>query len=690
MLAGSGDGATARERLSFYGTPGLVDMPTAGVLPDGSLALTTAHYSPVTRNTLAFQITPRILGTFRYSAQGRLEFAGQDYYDRSFDLHFLLREEEGYWPAIALGLRDFGGTGIYSGEYLVASKHITPRFRVTGGIGWGRFAGRGTFDNPLGVFSESLETRPESSTRTGQFSAKQWFRGPAALFGGVEWAVSDQLTFVAEYSSDLYELESQIAMDAPSSAYNFGLTYAFRNGVDLSAYYLYGNAIGISASYVIDPNRPRSQGGQEAGPPTLLPRNTVAAQSWNLRQATAPTVPANAARDALEARLAAQSIRLLGYERRGDTLYAEVESERFNARAQEAGRTFRLMANTAHPSVETFALTLSNNGQRQTTITLSRRDLEALETDLEGGWHLLARSDIRDSVSTPRPREVTGAYPKFSWTLAPYLTTSLFDPDEPLRYAAGARLSAAYSPRPGLTFAGQLSQPAVNTIGESTRTSNSVLPHVRSDATLYAQGTDLRLDYATAEYMFRPGKDLFGRVSVGYLEAMFGGVSGELLWYPLNSRLALGVEINYAVQREFDQGLSFQDYSVWTGHASAYYDLGKGYKGQIDAGRYLAGDWGATFTLSRQFNNGFTVGAFATFTDVSYDDFGEGSFDKGIFIEVPLAWIIGRPTLRTVNQTLRPVLRDGGARLNVRNRLYDTVSPYRGAAVAASWGKFLR
>lgn len=216
------------------------------------------------------------------------------------------------------------------------------------------------------------------------------------------------------------------------------------------------------------------------------------------------------------------------------------------------------------------------------------------------------------------------------------------------------------------------------------------MPHVRSDWARYALESDFEVSHLTAEYFFRPGENLFGRVTGGYLEQMYGGLSAELLWYPVNSRIALGGEINYAKQREFDMLLGFQDYDVVTGHASAYYDLGGDYHAQVDVGRYLAGDVGATFTLDREFNNGFKVGAFFTLTDVSSDEFGEGSFDKGIKVEIPISWLTGKPSRGAIKQTIRPVLRDGGARLSVRNRLYEYTRNDRSTKLAGQWGRFFK
>ena len=168
---------------------------------------------------------------------------------------------------------------------------------------------------------------------------------------------------------------------------------------------------------------------------------------------------------------------------------------------------------------------------------------------------------------------------------------------------------------------------------------------------------------------------------------MLGGLSAELLWKPVGSRLALVIEANYVRQRAYDQRLGFLDYSVLTGHASAYYDLGRGYLGQVDVGRYLAGDVGATFAVDRTFDNGWSVGAFFTLTDVSAAQFGEGSFDKGIRFSIPLGWFLGKASRQSLGTTIRPITRDGGARPYVPGRLYGQVRQAHKAALSAQWAR---
>ena len=69
------------------------------------------------------------------------------------------------------------------------------------------------------------------------------------------------------------------------------------------------------------------------------------------------------------------------------------------------------------------------------------------------------------------------------------------------------------------------------------------------------------------------------------------------------------------------------DYETTVGHFSLYYDAGGMFDLEINAGKYLAGDLGVT----TQFHENLEVGGsggYATFTDVPFNIFGEGSSTK--------------------------------------------------------------
>lgn len=686
-------GSALPQTLSTYGSPGLIDMPTAEVLPDGHLAVTTSHFGKVQRNTLVFQVLPRVYGTFRYAVIEGFDPTGPrsgTRYDRSFDLHYQLARETRRLPGLAVGLRDFGGTGIYSGEYIVATRTFGSRFKATGGIGWGRLAQHGGFSNPLGVLGDRFDRRPGAGvggmSTTGQLDIGSWFRGDAALFGGVAYQHNDRLSFQLEYSSDAYNREmsgGNIDIDTPV---NLGMTYGFANGSSLRAFVIGGTEIGFQYSLMVNPARRRAPGDMGTSPVPLMPRGQVPFAGADLRQSAVKA----RADQTLKRLLAQEGMVLRAFRVTGQRARIQVENSGWDVEAQAAGRAARAMAVSLPADIEVFDITFQASGMAISTVSVNRSDMEQLHTDYDGAWRTLARSRITDAGPNDRTGELPEAFPEFTYGFGPYAALSFFDPDSPLRYDFGAQLTAAYRPAPGLTFAGRFRYPLIGNRDTAARPSDSVIQRVRSEANRYAIESDFEVSQLTAEYLFRPGADLFGRVTAGYLEDMYGGLSGELLWYPIDSRFAVGAEINYVRQRDFDMLLGFQDYRVLTGHVSAYYDLGNSFITQVDVGRYLAKDWGATFALDREFNNGFSIGGYFTLTDVSFDDFGEGSFDKGIRFSIPLSWLTGAPSRRTLGRTIQPVTRDGGARLFVPNRLYSVVRDYRAQTLGDGWGRFYR
>jgi hypothetical protein len=130
MAMANGAGA---ETTSLYGAPGLIDMPSAEVYDDGNISFTSSYFGGNLRNTLTCQITPRLQGTFHYSTIDAYQ-GPADLFDRSFDLRYQSATEGRIAPSIAIGLRDFGGTGIYSSEYLVRQKtspsHHQPKHSI--------------------------------------------------------------------------------------------------------------------------------------------------------------------------------------------------------------------------------------------------------------------------------------------------------------------------------------------------------------------------------------------------------------------------------------------------------------------------------------------------------------------------------------------------------------------------------
>ncbi|MFC2970595.1 YjbH domain-containing protein [Acidimangrovimonas pyrenivorans] len=683
-LATVGTAVAQPQQLSWgynsYGVPGLIDMPQAFSREDAEFATQVFHFKNQTRINTTFQIAPRFSATFRYSIIGKIGSNQRTLYDRSFSLHYRFLDETRYRPAMAVGLNDIVGTGIYSGEYVVATKTVTPRLRATAGIGWGRLGSFGSFSNPLGALSSHFKTRQAPNIgKGGTFHPGSWFTGPAAAFGGIEWRATDKLRFIAEYSSDAYRREDGLDFNR-RSPFNLALAYQLNPGTTVTGSYMYGSEFGLQFTHTLNPRRPNFGPGRDTAPPAIEPRPTGAEGALVVAPDDAQLA------GTISSALAAQGLALDGLARHGKTLQIEIRNERYSISSQALGRAARVLSRTAPAQIDTFAITLARDGMPITTATLSRDDLESLAFHPVAPDLLRARTQIVDARhNLPR---VAGSYPVTSWRLSPYLTPSLFDPVNPLRADLGVALHGKIEPVPGLVFSGLLHKKIVGNLDKATRTSNSTLPHVRSDANLYYKTNGVTVPQLTAAYYFRPGRNLFGRVTAGYLEPMFGGVSAEVLWKPQNSRLALGAEVNRVRQRGYDQLLDFRNYKVTTAHLSAYYDFTREIHGRLSVGRYLAGDYGATLELDRRFDNGWRIGLFATKTNVSAAQFGEGSFDKGIRLTIPLDWVTGKPSRTRLDTVIRPLTRDGGATLNVPGRLYDRVRSNQATTLDATWGRF--
>jgi len=167
------------------------------------------------------------------------------------------------------------------------------------------------------------------------------------------------------------------------------------------------------------------------------------------------------------------------------------------------------------------------------------------------------------------------------------------------------------------------------------------------------------------------------QISAGIFEEMFSGYGAEYLWNKNDLPFAIGFEAFKVYKRDYDLAFDLLDYSNITGHINFYYENQKDnslislpFSVHLSYGEYLAGDKGYTFDISRRFDNGVVMGAFFTKTDVTKEQFGEGSFDKGIYFKIPISgdWF---------NFKWRPLTKDPGAKLIRKDNLYHYLRKYK-------------
>jgi len=231
-----------RVTASDWGMVGLLQMPSARMAPAGDFSATLSYANPYLRGNVFAQPIDWVEAGFRYidvrnRPYGDPSYASdQGYKDKGFDVKFRLWQESAWVPQIALGFRDFVGTGLFSGEFVAASKRTGP-FDWTLGVGWGYLAGRVDVRDP----------KTASQGQVGNFNFGAYFSGPAKPFGGVEyqtpWA---PLMLKLEYDPNDFQHEPQGNNQKLSSHWNFGLVYRAARWADITVGLQRGNTLAAS------------------------------------------------------------------------------------------------------------------------------------------------------------------------------------------------------------------------------------------------------------------------------------------------------------------------------------------------------------------------------------------------------------------------------------------------------------
>jgi hypothetical protein len=333
------------------------------------------------------------------------------------------------------------------------------------------------------------------------------------------------------------------------------------------------------------------------------------------------------------------------------------------------GRLVGVLMATMPPGIETFRIISMVEGAPTRELVLPRASLERTIAVSGGGTEILADARTDQTDVTPVPLLVNT--PNYDWSIRPVYNQSFFDPNQPYLYQLLAGLNGGVNVTSQFRVEGEAQVNIVSNFGQLLP-SDSQLPHVRSDQDLYYEHGKNGIAELQASYTSTLAPGVYALARGGILESMFDGVGGEVLWRPEGERWALGATLYEAWQRGFDRLLDLQPYHVTTGHVSLYYQSPwYGLDFEVDAGRYLAGDSGATFSITRRFASGVEIGAFATFTNVPFSQFGEGAFDKGFIIRIPMDFMVPLDSQSELNMNIRPVTRDGGQMLQPEMLLYD-------------------
>ena len=656
--------AEPRYTQNDFGGVGLLQTPTARMAPAGELSFNANRTAPNSRYSLSLQPLDWLEGTFRYTSISNRSYGpeglsgDQSNKDKAVDVKARLWQESHWLPEVALGFRDVGGTGLFSSEYFVANKRYK-NLDFSVGIGWGYLGNRGDFRNPLSYYDDSYNDR-RSNASAGDVNTGMYFRGPPSLFGGIAYQTPwEPLSLKIELEGNDYKHEPQENNQIQDSPINIGAVYKLNDSVDLSMGWERGNTalfgITLHTNFVsrkapVKSFDPPAQPLPAQAPVAPLEEIDWAAVSQKLEKNAGYKVERIAQRDS----------ELMVYGEQSKYFYS----------AKGAGRASRILDNTANDQIQWF------------TMVNKRYDMPVEEISVPRSTFRDVVNNEQDLVNLHRTTEVNRATAHYDKTLYQHkpdpftygfglgYQQNIGGPDGFLLYQISAYAEGQYRFTPGTWASGGVSANLLNNYDKFKYDSASNLPRVRTDLRQYATTSDITMPALQLNKAKRLDQDLYGMVYGGYLESMYAGVGGELLYRPMGQRWSIGADLNYVRQREFDQGFGLRDYRTVTGHVTTYTKLPFDLDAAVSVGRYLARDWGTTIDISREFTNGVKFGGWVTRTTASKEEYGEGSFDKGIYISIPFDEMMSVSTMSRANIAWAPLTRDGGAMLHRQYSLH--------------------
>ncbi|MFB2733534.1 YjbH domain-containing protein [Shewanella mangrovisoli] len=730
---------------SDFGGVGLMQMPTGRMAPEGEFNFATSYNDEYQHFTASVQLFPWFETTIRYTQVQDLlysndpNFSGNTKYtDKGIDFKVRLIEESNWLPETSIGVRDFGGTGLFDGEFIAATKRVGP-LDFTLGIGWGYIGNSGNLTSDKKDLNYNCDRDTTVGGSGGTVDYQRWFKGCAALFGGVEYQTPwEPLRLKVEYDGNDYQSDFPVVrggINMPQdSKFNYGMLYRFGDWGDLHLSYERGNTwtLGFSlqtnfntlSQIKRDPEATKYK-PLPAAPLTLTQTesstqvNTPRAEQATVSTATsthksevqnaeiANQAPANTSSQTVanlqvDWNKVAQDLQTIaGYANakiylNNESITVVGEQNKFRDRNEAHQRAATILANnTDAAKIKEYRLIETHYQQ---PITETRIDSQKFAQVASYGYINAKMADTSEVrvPSSPQGKLVTETdkdwLDNFGFDISPTMVQSFGGSEGFYMFNIGVTGSASYRFSDNFEFSSSIYLNLYDNYDKflyDVPPDGTDLKRVRTLIRQYVHDNPVRVNNLQLTWMDNLNDNISYQAYGGYLEMMYGGVGTEFLYRPLNSQWAFGFDVNYVKQRDPDSMFGFFEdehqfdpltnraYRVQTGtvtgHATAYYQPNwfPNTLLRVSAGQYLTEDKGITVDFSKQFDSGVIVGAFATKTNLSSEEYGEGSFTKGFYISVPFDLMTIKSTHSRAFLSWMPLTRDGGQMLGRKYNLFD-------------------
>ncbi|MEO1637683.1 MAG: YjbH domain-containing protein [Pseudomonadota bacterium] len=629
----------------FAGQLGAIDTPSATPWAVDDVVMGLDLREEVRVLSFGFQATERLQLDFRFPTYDN----GGPSRGSEFNLAFRLLNEGAYTPSLGFGLTGLGGDDRGAGEYIIAGKRIGS-VDIAAGVGWGRYAGLTSGRRDPGAAEESLATG-------------HLFSEDSAAFANMRWDTPvEGLALLAEYAETPLGAEDEVIAA--------GFSYQLAKGLTMTAFGTSDEQAGLRFSFVANPGDGYIPLHLDRGPFPYVRRS----------EASVPAASAASVLAILEERLGDEDIAVVRFAMSETAVDVMVRPPANTTLAQAAGRTARVLSAIAPTDVETFRISRPGTPFDSQVVVLDRAGLEAAHGGADAGTRAWEAASIASApLAWPDSLKNPTFTPGFSYGFATSLKADFLTSDS-LEPTGTLSLNGSYVFAKGTTVSGSLGYRFLNQWEQADPPAE---PGIRSDLTSYTPD-EIYLNALSLRHKFRLSPEVYSRVSVGYFERQYGGVSAEVLWRAPELDFALGFEATYVQKRAYEDWFGFEDADATTVIGSVYANIGeRGDFVELDVGQYLAGDTGVGLTVGRNFPNGWRVSANTAWSADSDD-----TIKFGAQLRVPLGWTIPDASDRAVTIGIGGPSGDFASRVSGTGTLYDDIRSSDRQVIKGGWGQF--
>ncbi len=633
---------------SNSGFTGIMGIPNAYTLPNNVLRVGFSMEDPYRKFYLTYGLLPNLEITALQT-----EIMGVDglpgvplneygyYKDKLFDFKYQFLDESKWLPAFAIGINDPIGNRLYASQYLVASKEIYP-FDFTVGFGNGRYGTTPLPPDDKG-FGAEIFTHPRSWLKQSMF------------FWGIQYMPSKKFGLEIAYDPTEYQNQPQDPADQNffnndmpvPSKYDFGAVYRPWKWLQIQASYQRGNTVSLNVSMPLNVSKPFIR--------VFHPQYVNYAFSAN---ETLSEKIINA--------MEFYDFSNIGMkiDKKRKSLYLQMENNQFFSDRTAAIYAIKALAKVNDGKINRTDVVIEDNYvpilEAKANLKLIKSLMSTIKGANEAGefMQITVERDIRTVPVKTKDNRI------ISYKISPSFATSENDLFGRFQYYLGAVAYGIIHPWTGGSIVAGVGADILNNF--TTITSPLSIP-VRSDMPFYMERR-LNLNSLMFQQTAYFSHQIYGKIAAGLLEYEYGGINAQLDKVLFNGNIILGLGGNIVKKRSVGDPFGFGSVPGETplNHYDTYFltsvfnfkrlDISL----KVKTGRFLAGDYGSEFFLTKYMPNGVEFTGWYSFTNTSMftDSLNRGYHDLGVSVSIPLRIIIGMESKTRFNYSATPWDRD--------------------------------